>query len=130
MKTINSDPEIDVVYTDEDKLDIDGGELFEPHFKPDFNPDLLTSVNYICHLFVVNHELLMEVGGFREEYDGAQDYDFIFRCTEKPERSPIFPRLCITGAAIRIPLQAIRKVNYMLLRQGQGPFRPTMTGSA
>lgn len=86
VKAINSDPEIDVVYTDEDKLDIDGGELFEPHFKPDFNPDLLTSVNYICHLFVVNHELLMETGGFREEYDGAQDYDFIFRCTEKARK--------------------------------------------
>lgn len=86
VKAINSDPEIDVVYTDEDKLDIDGGELFEPHFKPDFNPDLLTSVNYICHLFVVNHELLLEVGGFREEYDGAQDYDFIFRCTEKARK--------------------------------------------
>lgn len=86
VKAINSDPEIDVVYTDEDKLDLDGGELFEPHFKPDFNPDLLTSVNYICHLFVVNHELLMEVGGFRAEYDGAQDYDFIFRCTEKARK--------------------------------------------
>lgn len=86
VKAINSDPEIDVVYTDEDKLDMDGGELFEPHFKPDFNPDLLTSVNYICHLFVVNHELLMEVGGFREEFDGAQDYDFIFRCTEKARK--------------------------------------------
>ena len=86
VKAINSDPEIDVVYTDEDKLDMDGGELFEPHFKPDFNPDLLTSVNYICHLFVVNHDLLMEVGGFREEFDGAQDYDFIFRCTEKARK--------------------------------------------
>mgnify|MGYP000873563049 FL=1 len=86
VKAINSDPEIDVVYTDEDKLDMDGGELFEPHFKPDFNPHLLTSVNYICHLFVVNHELLMEVGGFREEFDGAQDYDFIFRCTEKARK--------------------------------------------
>ncbi len=86
VKVINSDPEIDVVYTDEDKLDMDGGELFEPHFKPDFNPDLLTSVNYICHLFVVNHDLLMEVGGFREEFDGAQDYDFIFRCTEKARK--------------------------------------------
>lgn len=86
VKAINTDPEIDVVYTDEDKLDMDGGELFEPHFKPDFNPDLLTSVNYICHLFVVNHELLMEAGGFREEYDGAQDYDFIFRCTEKARK--------------------------------------------
>lgn len=86
VKAINSDPEIDVVYTDEDKLDIDGGELFEPHFKPDFNPDLLTSVNYICHLFVVSHDLLAEVGGFKQEFDGAQDYDFIFRCTEKARR--------------------------------------------
>lgn len=86
VKAINRDPEIDVVYTDEDKLDIDGGELFEPHFKPDFNPDLLTSVNYICHLFVVNRELLDEVGGFLEEFDGAQDYDFIFRCTEKARK--------------------------------------------
>ena len=86
VKAINSDPEIDVVYTDEDKLDVDGGELFEPHFKPDFNPDLLTSVNYICHLFVVNRDLLSEVGGFRQEFDGAQDYDFIFRCTEKARK--------------------------------------------
>lgn len=86
VKAINSDPEVDVVYTDEDKLDMDGGELFEPHFKPDFNPDLLTSVNYICHLFVVNRELLDEVGGFKEEFDGAQDYDFIFRCTEKARK--------------------------------------------
>ena len=37
---------------------MDGDELFDPHFKPDFNPDLLTSVNYICHLFVVKKELL------------------------------------------------------------------------
>ncbi|HCD43640.1 MAG TPA: glycosyl transferase family 2 [Lachnoclostridium sp.] len=92
VKAINDHPEVDVVYTDEDKLDIDGGELFEPHFKPDFNPDLLTSVNYICHLFVVNHELLMEVGGFREEYDGAQDYDFIFRCTEKARKIYHIPK--------------------------------------
>lgn len=86
VKAINSDPEIDVVYTDEDKLDTDGGELFEPHFKPDFNPDLLTSVNYICHLFVVSRELLEAAGGLREEFDGAQDYDFIFRCTEKARK--------------------------------------------
>lgn len=83
VKAINAHPYADVVYTDEDKLDMDGGELFEPHFKPDFNPDLLTSVNYICHLFVVSRELLEEVGGFCQEFDGAQDYDFIFRCTEK-----------------------------------------------
>ena len=69
-------------YADEDKLDMDGKALFDPHFKPDFNPDLLTSVNYICHLFVVRKDLLERVGGFRQEFDGAQDYDFIFRCTE------------------------------------------------
>jgi GT2 family glycosyltransferase len=90
---INSDPEMDVVYSDEDKLDMDGGELFEPHFKPDFNPDLLTSVNYICHLFVVNHELLLEVGGLREEFDGAQDYDFILRCTEKARKIHHIPKV-------------------------------------
>ncbi|WP_124065193.1 glycosyltransferase family 2 protein [Clostridium sp. E02] len=86
VKAINLDPEIDVVYTDEDKLDIDGGELFEPHFKPDFNPELLTSVNYICHLFVVSRELSLLVGGFQEAFDGAQDYDFILRCTEKARK--------------------------------------------
>jgi len=80
---IGAHPECDVFYSDEDKLDMDGGALFDPHFKPDFNPDLLTSVNYICHLFAVKRELLAQVGGFRHEFDGAQDYDFIFRCTEQ-----------------------------------------------
>ena len=79
---IQAHPECDVIYSDEDKLDMDGGALFDPHFKPDFNQDLLTSVNYICHLFVLMRQLLDKVGGFRHEFDGAQDYDFIFRCTE------------------------------------------------
>ena len=52
-KAINENPGCDVLYSDEDKLDMDGGALFDPHFKPDFNQDLLCSVNYICHLFVV-----------------------------------------------------------------------------
>ncbi len=81
-KAMGEHPECDLFYSDEDKLDMDGGALFDPHFKPDFNPDLLTSVNYICHLLGVKRELLEQVGGFRQEFDGAQDYDFIFRCTE------------------------------------------------
>ena len=81
-KAIGEHPNCRVIYSDEDKLDMDGKALFDPHFKPDFNPDLLTSVNYICHLFVVRMDLLKEVGLFRQEFDGAQDYDFIFRCTE------------------------------------------------
>ena len=53
VKAVNEHPDCEVLYSDEDKLDMDGKALFDPHFKPDFNPDLLTSVNYICHLFVV-----------------------------------------------------------------------------
>lgn len=93
VKAINLDPEYDVIYSDEDKLDMDGGALFDPHFKPDYNPDLLTSVNYICHLFVVNHELVEAVGGFRQEFDGAQDYDFIFRCVEAARKVCHVPKI-------------------------------------
>ncbi len=86
-------PSCDCMYSDEDKMDMDGGALFDPHFKPDFNPDLLCSVNYICHLFVVSHNLASRVGGFRQEYDGAQDYDFIFRCTEAAGEICHIPRV-------------------------------------
>lgn len=86
-------PECDMLYSDEDKLDMDGGALFDPHFKPDFNPDLLTSVNYICHLLAVKRELLEQVGGFRHEFDGAQDYDFIFRCSEAAKNIRHIPKV-------------------------------------
>ncbi|MGL5434354.1 MAG: glycosyltransferase family 2 protein [Lachnospiraceae bacterium] len=93
VQVINDEADCEVIYSDEDKLDMDGGALFDPHFKPDFNPDLLTSVNYICHLFVVKKELLDQVGGFRQEFDGAQDYDFIFRCTEKAKKICHIPKV-------------------------------------
>ena len=92
-KAVNENQGCDVLYSDEDKLDMDGKALFDPHFKPDFNPDLLTSVNYICHLFVVKRALLEQVKGFRAEFDGAQDYDFIFRCTEKARRIVHIPKV-------------------------------------
>lgn len=80
---IEKDGKIDAIYSDEDKMSMDGKAFFEPHFKPDFNIDLLCTVNYICHLFVVRRDLLEKVGGLRSEYDGAQDYDFVFRCVEQ-----------------------------------------------
>lgn len=79
----NKNSEYDVFYTDEDKVTTDLSEHFQPHFKPDFNLDLLRSNNYITHFFVVRTALVKKVGGFRREYDGAQDYDFIFRCVEQ-----------------------------------------------
>lgn len=82
-KVLETEPDIDVLYTDEDKVRGDEVlEHFQPHLKPDFNIDLLRSNNYICHFFVVRKSLLEKTGGFRREYDGAQDYDFIFRCTQ------------------------------------------------
>lgn len=79
---LEKEPETEVLYTDEDKVRGEQLEHFQPHLKPDFNEDLLRSNNYICHFFVVKRTLLQNVGGMRKEFDGAQDYDFIFRCTE------------------------------------------------
>ena len=87
VKAVNENREIRLLYSDEDKMSMDGHKFFQPHFKPDYNPDLLCTVNYICHLFVVRRDVVDQVGLFRPEFDGAQDYDFIFRCVEavKPE---------------------------------------------
>ena len=85
-EALTADPQADAVYTDEDKVTTDLSEHFQPHFKPDFNLDLLRSNNYITHFFVVRTRLAREAGGFRREFDGAQDYDFIFRCTEEAKK--------------------------------------------
>ena len=78
---ISAHPEADLLYSDEDIIDIKGRRLY-PHFKSDYNPDLLCCVNYICHLVVVKKELLDRAGLLRPEYNGSQDYDFLLRCTE------------------------------------------------
>ncbi|HJD13911.1 MAG TPA: glycosyltransferase family 2 protein [Candidatus Ruminococcus avistercoris] len=90
---IVADEQTDVLYTDEDKVTTDLKEHFQPHFKPDFSIDLLRSNNYICHFFVVRRTLLEKTGGFRREFDGAQDYDFIFRCTEAAEKIVHIPEV-------------------------------------
>ena len=82
-----------MIYSDEDKMSMDGHKFFQPHFKPDFNQDLLCTVNYICHLFVAKRELVEKVGMLRSEFDGAQDYDFIFRCTEEAEKICHIPKI-------------------------------------
>lgn len=86
-------PDCDMVYSDEDKFDMDTDILKDPHFKPDFNPDLLCSVNYICHLLCVRKDLVERAGNFREEFDGAQDYDFIFRCSEQAKEIRHIPKV-------------------------------------
>lgn len=85
--------ETDVIYTDEDKVSFDLKDYFEPHFKSDYNLDLIRSNNYICHLFVARKSIVDQVGGFRKEYDGSQDYDFILRCIEQSKHVEHVPKV-------------------------------------
>lgn len=81
VKAIN-DYDYDVLYTDEDKISEDSYDYKKPVFKPDYSPELLCANNYITHFFVAKKSIVDRLGGFRKEYDGSQDYDFIFRCVE------------------------------------------------
>jgi GT2 family glycosyltransferase len=91
-KRLNEEPDLDLIYTDEDKLETDGRRI-EPFFKPDWSPDLLLSMNYITHLSCFRRSLLGEVGGFRRGFDGSQDYDLLLRFTERTQRIAHIPKV-------------------------------------
>ena len=93
VRALNENADLDIFYSDEDKISMDGKHFFEPHMKPDFNLDLLQTVNYICHLFVVRTSLLQKVGKLRPEFNGAQDYDLILRCIENSRKICHIPRV-------------------------------------
>ena len=93
VRALEADRELDAVYTDEDKVTTELDEHFQPHLKPDFNLDLLRSNNYICHFFVVRRSVVKKAGGFRQEFDGAQDHDFIFRCVETARKVGHIPEI-------------------------------------
>lgn len=90
---INEDNNIDMIYTDEDKIDMSGKEHFMPYFKSDFNIDMLRSGNYFCHLTVVKKEIYQQVGQLDSQYDGAQDFDFVLRCVEKCKKIKHIPKV-------------------------------------
>ncbi|GMC11813.1 MULTISPECIES: glycosyltransferase family 2 protein [Enterococcus] len=87
-KVLNENPELDLIYSDEDKIDMDGNRS-DPAFKPDWSPDLLLGTNYISHLGVYRRSILEEIGGFRKGYEGSQDYDLVLRFTEKTTKERI-----------------------------------------
>ena len=88
VKVLNENPELDLIYSDEDKIDMDGNRS-DPAFKPDWSPDLLLGTNYISHLGVYRRSVLEEIGGFRKGYEGSQDYDLVLRFTEKTTKERI-----------------------------------------
>lgn len=90
---LNKDKTIDVFYSDEDKTDEYAAHYFYPHFKSDFNIDLLHANNYMCHFLAVRKLLVDTVGGLNEKFDGAQDYDFVLRLTENTKKIYHCPRI-------------------------------------
>ena len=79
------DGKIDVLYTDEDKID-ENDRLIDTYYKPDFSPEHLESVMYVLHMLTVRKKLFLELGGFRDDYTGAQDYDLMLRLSRQTTR--------------------------------------------
>lgn len=92
-KAINENEEVEFIYTDEDKISGDSIKRYDPHFKPDFSIDTLRSNNYITHLSVFKKELMDKIEGFRDKYDGAQDYDIILRAVENTNKILHIPKI-------------------------------------
>lgn len=78
-QAIDENPDVGILYSDEDKVD-EGGNFYDPHFKPDWNPELILAQNYVSHLGVFRKALLDSVGGFSDGFEGAQDHDLLLRC--------------------------------------------------
>jgi GT2 family glycosyltransferase/glycosyltransferase involved in cell wall biosynthesis len=91
-RAIDGDGLIDLLYTDEDKLDAAGG-LCDPYFKPDWSPEHLHSVMYMLHLLVIRKDLFYSVGEFRSEYSGAQDYDLALRASRLSRKIAHIPKI-------------------------------------
>jgi len=92
VKLLQDNPEIDFMYSDEDKIEVNG-ELKNPFFKPDFSPDLFHSVNYICHFSLMRKEIGDRIGWFRKGYEGAQDFDLFLRFTSETKNIVHIPKI-------------------------------------
>jgi GT2 family glycosyltransferase len=122
VKLLQEHPEAGLVYSDADDID-EKGNRSNPHFKPDWSPDLLMSTNYISNLVVYRRSLLEEIGGYREEFDGCQDYDLALRATERTDRIHHIPkvlyhrRAAVDGDEIRLRERPRRALSDALERR-------------
>jgi GT2 family glycosyltransferase len=135
-----AEADVDVIYTDEDKLD-ELDRPCQPHFKPDWDPDMLLSFPYLGHVTAIRHDLIRRIGGFRPEFDGSQDFDLMLRATEQARRIVHIPRVLyhwrvVAGSAAGdseakpwAHLASRRAVEDAVIRQGingevdGGPFQ-------
>ena len=91
-KVLNDNKKIDMIYSDEDKINLEGRRC-DPHFKPDFSLDTLYSHNYICHFTVLRRSIVNKIGGFRKGYEGSQDYDLFLRFVEETNNIYHIPKI-------------------------------------
>ena len=118
IKALNNNKKIDFLYSDEDKITKDRWDHKDIFLKPDWNPEFLESVNYITHFSVIRTKIVLAVGGFRSEYDGAQDWDLFLRVSNATRNIHHIPkvlyswRISETSAASGISAKP-----YALLRQ-------------
>lgn len=92
LARVSAQPSLDIVYTDEDKID-PSGVRSQPHFKPDWSPELLRSCMYTSHFTVMRRSLVDALGGFHGGFEGAQDYDLMLRAVERTDRIAHVPRV-------------------------------------
>lgn len=92
-KKLNEDSSYDFIYSDEDKIEDDGKRRHMPHFKSDWAPDTFLSYMYTCHFSMYRKSIVDELGGLRVGYEGAQDYDFTLRFTEKTNKIAHIPKI-------------------------------------
>jgi GT2 family glycosyltransferase len=91
VRLLQENPNVDLIYSDEDKLTEQGFD--SPMLKPDWSPDFFLSNNYLCHLIFLRRQLIHDVGGFRSDFDGSQDYDLLLRIIERSNRIVHIPRI-------------------------------------
>jgi O-antigen biosynthesis protein len=137
---LNSQSDLDMIYSDEDKID-ENGLRRDAFFKPDWSPDSFLSRMYTCHLGVYRRSIVNDIGGFRPEFDGSQDYDLALRFTERTQRIGHIPRILYSwrmnsgsaaGSATAKPYAAIagkKAVVEALARRGEAGRVEDVDGS-
>jgi len=117
-KLLNKRRGLDYIYSDEDKRDPDG-RLVEPFFKPDWSPDFLMTLNYVTHFSVFRKAILDQVGGFRLDYDGSQDYDLVLRVTETTDKVAHIPKPLYTWRKVPGSAAGSTKAKSFAYRAGK-----------
>lgn len=137
---LNIDPMIDMIYSDEDKINL-AGQRYEPFFKPEWSPEYLESCMYTAHFACYRKSIVDKVGGFRKECNGAQDYDFVLRFTQQTSKIAHVGKILYHWRAIPgstaasmdskdyVIGAAVRALESYIEREGsQGTVTPNMYG--